>query len=336
MSTSSKGKISIETGRTLVSAVAMTDSDHSVFYKGTLWSSYDGLEPTVMPDGVVTGRNMLSVHASADTVTVGAFTAYSNGTTLTVTATTKTFTRGTGGLSKVVSIYLGSDGNMAAIGGTIGATTAFSDTRAAAGGPPLIPVGGIEVGQLRLTTGTAAVLTAAQILQVVGTHVERYDFPDWTVFPLGKGLAATTTNEKYAHIKFSSAIPAIHTGATYKHVYIQYYSPIFAEMSKTLEFVPAEDTHSVSSTEYYNGTIASKSSSLGQSTFTALMTDNVTDALLVQKNKVITVKFWPNRNSNPYVLTQGTLGVARTFPVANQNQASCTISSELASVDFES
>ena len=336
MSTSSLAKIQIETGRTLVSAVAMTDSDHSIFYKGTIWSSYDGLEPAIMPDGMVTGRNVLSVHASADTVTVGAFTAYSKGTTLTVTATTKTFTRGTGGLSKVISIYLGSDGNMAAIGGTIGATTAFSDTRAAAGGPPLIPVGGIEVGQLRLTTGIAAVLTAAQIFQVVGTHVERYDYPDWSVFPLGKGIWADTTNEKYAHIKFSSAIPAIHTGSTYKHVYIQYYTPIFAEVTKTMDFVPAEDTHSVSSTEYYNGTIASKSSSLGQSAFTALMTNNVSDALLGQKNKVITVRFYPNRNSAPYILTQGTLGVSRTFPVANQNQASCTISAELASVDFES
>jgi hypothetical protein len=103
-----------------------------------------------------------------------------------------------------------------------------------------------------------------------------------------------------------------------------------------MDFVPAEDSHSVSSTEYYNGSIASKSTSLGQGSFTALMGNNVNDTLLGQQNELITVRFYPNRNSAPYILTQGTLGVTRSFPVADQNQSSCTISSETASVSFES
>jgi len=337
MATSSKGKVEIELGRTAVSATAMSDGgDHQIFYKGSVWSDYDGAEASITPDGVVTGRNMLSVSAVADTVTVAAFTAYLQGTLTTVNATTDTFTRGTAGKAKVISVYLGSDGSIAVEPGLIGSGATFSDTRTAAGGPPLIPVGGVEIGQIRLTVSTAAVLTAAQIFQVVGTHVERYDFPDWAEYPLGKGYLADTTYEENAHIKFSSALPAIHTGSTYKHVYAAYSTPTYAELSKTMDFVPAENAHSVSSTEYYNGTIASKSSSLGQASFTALMDDNITDSLMGMQDEIVTVKFYPNRNKTPYILTQGTLGVVRSFPVAAQNQATCTISAENGSVSFES
>ena len=337
MSTSAKAKIQIETGRTLTSFVAMTDSDHQIFYRGSVWSNYDGAEPDVRPDGMVTGRNVLSISAVNDTITVAAFTAYSKGTLQTVSATTDTFTRGTGpGKAKVISVYMGSDGAVAVEPGGEGAGATFSDTRGAAGGPPLIPVGGIEIGQIRTTVSTAQAVVAAEIFQVPGSHVERFDLPDWAESPIGKGYLADTTNEKRAHVKFSSAISAIHVGPTYKHVYIQYYTPIFAELSKTMDFVPAETTHSVSSTEYYNGTIGSKSSSLGQASFTALMGDNITDTLLGEQNQLITVKTYPNRNKAPYILTQGTLGVARTFPVADQNQAACTISSEEGSVSFDS
>jgi len=338
MATSSKGKIEVETGRTLTSATAMTDSGgHQIFYRGTVWSDYDGAEVSVRPDGMVTGRSVLSVHASSDTVTVAGFTAYTKGTLTTVSATTDTFTRGTGpGKAKVISVYMGSDGAIAVEPGAEGSGATFSDTRAAAGGPPLVPVGGIEIGQLRVTSSTAGVLTAAEIFQVVGTHVERFDFPGWDEEPLGKGYLADTTYEKNAHIKLKTALSAIHTGSTYKHVYIQYYTPLFAELSKTMDFVPAENSHSVSSTEYYNGTIASKSSSIGQCSFTALMDNNINDTLMGQQDKVITTRFYPNRNKAPYILTQGTLGLVRSFPVADQNQAACTISAETGSVSFES
>lgn len=337
MSTSSKGKISIEIGRTLTSYTAMTDSDHQVFYRGVTWSDYDGAEADVRPDGMVTGRNVLSVHATADTVTVAAFTAYSKGTLHTVSATTDTFTRGTGpGKAKVISVYMGSDGAVAVAPGGEGSGASFSDTRDAAGGPPLIPVGGIEIGQIRTTGSTAAVITASEIFQVVGTHVDRYDFPDWTEYPLGKGYNADSTNEKKAHIAFSSSLPATQVGPAYKHVYVQYYTPTYAEVMKTLDFVPAEDSHSVTSTQYYNGTTASKASSLGQCSFTALLGNAVNDTILGEQDQIITVKFWPNRNKDPFILTQGTLGVSRTFPVADQNQAACTITAEDGSVSFES
>lgn len=338
MSTSAKAKIEIETGRTLTTFTAMTDSgDHQIFYRGTIWSNYDSNEPDVRPDGMVTGRNVLSVHATNDTITVAGFTAYTKGTLETVAATTDTFTRSTdAGRAKVVSVYMGSDGAIAVAHGEQGAGATFSDTRAAAGGPPLIPVGGIEVGQIRTTVSTAQAVVATEIYQTVGSHVDRYDYPDWVEKPIGDGYLAATTYQVRSHIKFSSVLLATQVGPAYKHVYIQYYTPTFSEVMKTSAWVPAEDTHSVSSTEYYNGTLASKSSSLGQASFTAFLANGINDTLLGEQDQLITVKFFPNRNKSPYMLTQGTLGTGRTYPVADQNQAACTISSEEGSKSFES
>ena len=342
MATSSKGQISIESGRVLTTWRAMTDAgDHQVFYAGTVWSSKSGYEADVRPDGMVSGRNVLSTHASADTVTVAAFTAYSKGTLKTVSATTDTFTRATSaGVSKVISVYMGSDGAVAVAPGTEGASAAFSETRGAAGGPALIPVGGVEIGQIRVTSSTAAVITSSEIYQSVGSHVDRYDYPSWVEHPIGLGYTADSTYEIEAHIKFMSALSATQVGSTYKHVYIQYYTPSFIELAKTSDFVPAETTHSISSTNYYSesgsGTVGSKSSSLGQGSFTCLLGNGVNDALLGEKDELITVKFWPDRNKNPYILTQGYIGISRAFPITDQNSATVTVSSEEGSMSFES
>lgn len=336
MATSSKAKISIETGQTLTTYAKMTDGgDHQVFNLGTIWSGKSGFTPEIRPNGMVSGRNVLSAHATDDTITVAGFTAYSKGTEHTVTATTDTFTRATGaGLAKIISVVMDSDGAIAVVHGTKGADSTFSETRDAAGGPPYIPVSNVEIGQIRTTSSTAQVVTAAEIFQVIGTHTERFDFPTWSEFNLGKGILADTAAEKQSHIKLVSALSAIYVGSTYKDVYVQYYTPVFSELAKTTDFSPAENSPSVSSSQYYNGTIASTSRSLGTGSFTALMTDNVSDALLNEQDEVITVKFWPDRNKNPYVLTQGEIGVARTYPVAGQNQAAVTVAAENASVSF--
>jgi hypothetical protein len=62
----------------------------------------------------------------------------------------------------------------------------------------------------------------------------------------------------------------------------------------------------------------------------------VGDSLCQDKGEVLTFKFFPDKNKAPYVLTQGTLGISRTFPVADQIQASCTITAETASAEFNS
>lgn len=340
MTTAVSAKIQLEQGQTLVNYELMTDSgDHQTFTpSGLILSNKEGFAPTIRPNGIVSGNNVVTPDNALvnDTVDIAAFSAYSIGVEYSVGATSTTITRPAGNVAKVNSITMNSSGTIAVVAGTDGGSTTFSETRGAAGGPPLIPVDSVELAQVRVTTTAAAPITADQIFQVVGQHTERYDFPGWTVNALGNGNNATTPSKKNAHVVFDSVLPTIHTGPVARRVYARYYTPVFADLGRTLDFVPAENSHSVNSTQYYGGSVASTSTSLGQASFTTLMGDGTTDSIVSQKDMVVTAKFFPDRNKAAYVLTQGKLGLSRTFPVDDQIQASCTLSAEIPSVEFTS
>jgi len=338
MSTSENAKIQIESGQTQTTYAAMTDSgDQQIFTAGSVWSGKSGFTPSIRPNGIVTGRTLLTAQTTNDAVNIAAFTAYSKGTLQTVSATATTITRAaTATKAQVHSVTMASDGSIAVVEGTISATQAFSETRAAAGGPPLIPVNDVELGQIRVTTGTAAAITAAEIYQVIGTHTERYDYPGWNENNIGEGIYAEDSAKTNSYIEFDDSLPLSHVGPVAKAVFAQYYTPILTDLSKSVDFVPAENSHSVSSTQVYGTTVGGRSTSLGQGSFTALLNDGVTDTLVSQKDQIITVKFFPDRNKTPFILTQGKLGLARTFPVDNQNQAVVTVSSDSVSAEFAS
>ncbi|MBK8184903.1 MAG: hypothetical protein IPK63_19260 [Candidatus Competibacteraceae bacterium] len=105
---------------------------------------------------------------------------------LTVAAVTDdslTITRGvTTDTHMINSVTVNSSGAVAIVTGTD--NTAFSDTRGAAGGPPSIPLGSVEVAQIRTTSVTAAVVLSTEIYAAPGTHQERYDNPVWQTNPL--------------------------------------------------------------------------------------------------------------------------------------------------------
>ena len=337
MATSKNAKMMVETGQSYTDFTAMANSgDNTIFTVsgGALLSGRSGYEAVVRPNGVVTGRNMLSTHATDDTVTVAAFTANSEGTVHTVSATTAVISRPATDVAKVNSITMTDAGAIAVVAGTDGATTAFSSTRGAAGGPPEIPADSVEIGQVRVTTAAAAAIESTEIFQVAGTHVERADLPSYTLNNIGDGDAAEDPAKENAYLEFADELPEIHASGTVKGVYISFYTPIFAQIQRAMDFVPAENAHSVSSTQYYDGTVASSSASLGQGSFTALMDDNVTDTLVGLRDEILTFKFFPDKNKSPYIITQGIMGMGRTFPVSDQNQAKITISAEKKSADF--
>jgi len=343
MATSENAKIEIESGAgTLTSYTALTDSgDQTIFTGGTIWSGKSGYKPSIRPNGIVSGRNVLSTHADDDKVTVAAFTAYSKGALQTVTATTCTFTRPTtASRATVYSITMASDGSIVSVKGTVSADTTFSSTRDAAGGPPLISVESVELGQVRITSSTSAAVASSEIYQTVGTHTERADYPSYEIHHLGDGEQADSSAEENSHVKFQSALPKIHTGTVCKKVYLQYYTPSFIELGSAVDFVPAEESHSVTSTQVYRKTLAASSKSIGQCSFTAYLNDGVTDALLSEQNEIITVRFYPDEDESAYILTQGTLGTSRSFPADQQNSAACTITpvkaEEAKSVNFSS
>lgn len=345
MSTSKNAKIEFESGQTAHDYAVMTDSgDHKVhtISGGTIFSGKSGYEAIIRPNGVVTGRNMLSTHATEETVTVAGFTAYSKGVLQTVAATTLVMTRPATAVGKICSITMNDSGTIVEVEGTDSATAAVNEVRGSAGGPPSIPADSVEIGQVRVLTDTTAAYTDDEIFQVVGTHSERFDYPVWDINGIGEGDAASVSAKVNAFIALNSALPLIHgetpgsASTAYKLIYTRYYDPIFAEVSRAYDFVPAENSHTVSSTQVYNGTVGSVAASLGQGGFTALMSDNITDALLQQQDEIVTVRMFPDRNKTAYTLTQGTLGVKRTFPVDNQNQSECTLSAEVGTVGFAS
>lgn len=324
--------IRYEAGQTAKPFEAMTDSGDATVFSASFSpvSNASGSEPVVAPYGLLTG-GAITPHADNDTVSIAALTASMAAVTgadsdgvISVAAGTLVITRGlTTDTHNITSITVNSSGALAAVSGTDG--TAFSETRGATGGPPLIPVGSIEIGQVRTTSVTAAAVTSDEIYAVPGTHVERSDYPVYSLdFATGE-------------ITFAEALPLIHTGAVAKKVYIKGATPLFAPIPQTSDWVPAESTYSINSTDTYDGPVGSASASLGQASFSAILKDGITDSFMAQKGKNLWFEFRPDRDKTvPKQLTQGIFGVSRTFPAGGGSfSAACTVTPSVESLDVK-
>ncbi|MEJ1365621.1 MAG: hypothetical protein RPU42_11140 [Candidatus Sedimenticola sp. (ex Thyasira tokunagai)] len=325
MPNAENAKLEYEAGQNSAAMGALTDSGDQLTFNSSasLWSRKSGFEPSVKPDGLATG-GVVSAAASAsdDVVDIAALTAYVGGVLKSVSASAdEAITRAATAVASISSITVTSAGVIAVVKGTDSADSSFSEVRDAAGGPPLIPVGSVEIAQVRTTTNAAGPITADEIFQVVGTHQERYDFP---LFDINYGAGTVT---------FLSALPKIHVGTLAKGVFASYAEPIFSEVSLASDFTPAETSHSVSSEQVYGATVGSSSSSLGQGSFTAKLQDGVTDALVGLKNENLWFRFYPNKYAAPYILTQGKLGISRSFPAGSNMAVACTISADAESAE---
>jgi hypothetical protein len=315
MATAENAKLEYEAGQNAVTVTALTDSGNATIFtsSATIWSSRTGYAPVVRPNGLLTGGAVTPHASDNDKVNVAALTLNLNGVVTTVGTGPLTITRGVStDTHNITSITVNAAGALAAVSGTDG--TAFSETRGAAGGPPLIAVDSVEIAQVRTTSITAAKVLASEIFSVVGLHTERADFPLFNI------------NYDEGSVTFLSALPLIHTGGVAKKVFASFASPIFAEVALATDFVPPETTHSVTSTQIYNTTLGATTSTLGQGTFTAFLEDGVSDNLVKLKNEVLWFRFYPDRYKSPYLLVQGKLGVSRTFPAGDNIQAACTVS----------
>ena len=321
MPTAENAKLQYEAGQNSVAMTVLTNSgDETTFTSAaTLWSGRAGYAPVVRPNGLLTG-GAITTHASNDTVTVAALTLNLNGVVTTVNAGTAVASRGaTTDICRITSITINSSGAIAAVAGAD--HTAFSETRGADGGPPLIAVDSVEIGQVRVSSTSAAVIASSEIFQVVGLHQERADFPLYDV------------NYNGGSITFLDTVPEIHTGPTPKRTFASYASPIFADVALASDFVAPETSHSITSTQVYGTTLGSTSSTLAQGSFTAYLNNGVSDALVLLKNSTLWFKFFPDRYQSPYILAQGKLGISRTFPAGDSLQAACTISAASAAVE---
>lgn len=317
MPTAANAKIQYEAGQTPYAMAALADTGDQTTFSGAAspWSQRSGYAPVVRPDGLLTGGAITpAASAGTDKVDVAAGTAYIGGALISWSAATDvSVTRGlTTDTHCITSITVTSLGAVAAVAGVD--HTAFSETRAANGGPPLIATTSIEIGQVRTTSVTAAVIGAAEVYQVPGSHQERSDTP-----------IVTTINHYLGRVTLASALPKIHTGSVTKKVCASYAVPVFADVPKGRDFVPPENSYSVGSTQYYGGTEGSVTTSLSQGSFSALLSDGVSDPILSFVGENLWFKFYSDKAATPHVMAQGILGCARTFSASASIEAKFTI-----------
>jgi len=326
MPTAQNARLDYEAAQTLYAMAALTDSgDHQTFTSAAdYWSQKSGYTPDIKPNGVLTGGVISPTAGQNDKVDVTAISLNLNGVVTAVAgASDVAISRGAdANTHRITSITVNAAGSVVAVAGT--AHTAFSETRAASGGPPLIPVDSVEIGQVRATSVSAAVVDETEIRQIPGTHQERANYPSYTADPLTGGLT------------FAAALPLIHTGPTAKKTFAEVYEPEFAEVVDATAFVAPETTHSISSTQVYKRAIGAVSSSLNQGSFSAMLDDGVTDPLVQLKDEKLFFRFYPDENKSAHLICVGTLGVARTFPADNLIQGNFTINAEYAAEEKES
>jgi len=322
--------IRYEAGQTAYPFESLTNAGDNLTFGASFapWSNAAGAEPTVAPYGLLTG-GAITATSTNNQVSVAALTASMAGVSgadangvVAVSSGTVLATRGTvGDPFLITSITVDDTGALAAVAGTAG--SAFTETRGANGGPPFIPVGSIEIGQVRLSSNTAAAVSPSDIYTIAGLHVERADYPVYEL-DYAKG-----------EVHFADALPLIHTGSAPKLVYAKGSTPLFSPIPQTADWVPAESTYSITSTDTYDGPVGSETASLQQATFTALLKDGITDNFLAQKGKTVWIEFRPDRDKlMPKQLTQGVLGISRTFPAGGGSiSASCTVTPRVESLD---
>lgn len=323
MPTAESALVEYETGQTFTAMSALTNSgDNKKFTSAaSSWSSVTGFAPIVLVDGLLTG-GIISIAASSndDEVDIGISSSNIGGLAVTAIASTGvSATRGVSDGFRVTSIIKNSSGTYTAVAGT--ESTAFSEIRGAAGGPPFIPVGEIEIGQIRFTSTVAAPVLASEIFQISNVHQERSRAPNFTI------------NDFAGEIDFTQALSLIHTASVPKGVFASYAEPVFIEQDSAVDFAPPEISTSVSSTQLYNKTVAAFTRSLGQGSFTAQLEDGITDDIIGLQGETLFFKFFPDRNLPAHILNKGVLEFARSFSATDNISAAFTISSAQRGID---
>ena len=329
MAITSNPKLEYESGQAFQPFEEMSDSGDATLFEASFapWSGRSGFEAEVLPFGLATG-GAITPDTGTDSVSVAALTAYMPGTAgadadglTTVASGSVALTRATVDTHIINSITVDATGALAAVQGTEG--TAFAETRGTAGAPALIPVDSVEIGQVRLSAQAVAVVASTEVFQVVGLHRERFDQPVWAEDPTNGNVA------------FASALPSIHTGNVPKAVHVRGNTPIFAEIPRISDWVPADETNSVNSTEIYGGTLGSVSKSLGQASFTHYGRDGITDPIIKVKGGRLWFRYYQDRNLLPHQLTQGIVGISRTFPAGDHVNIPVTVSAEQSTEDMD-
>jgi len=326
MTTAENSLLYFENGQTFVPMAVLADAgDHKTYNSAAeIWSDEAGFSPVVKPDGVLTGLVVTpAISGSNDKVDLSAGTLNLAGVVTTLTASAdNTCLRGSDtNICRINSIAITSAGVPAVVSGSD--HTAFSEERGASGGPPFIPVGSVEIAQVRFSSITAAPVAASEIKAVPNRHREMANYP--SIIRINS-IREQDTILGAPGVDFSTALMRNHTGSITKKVYAQYYEPDFTEVLNATDFQPAIISMTTSSLPVYGGAIGEVSSALKNGKFKAFLENGISDAILRKEGKKIWFKYYADRlQTENYILTQGYLGITPNYPARSSITADCTI-----------
>lgn len=319
------GKLEIGIGVTPNLGTELTDSGDHLTYEaaeGVRFSAIKtdtlgDLSPVLKADGVVRGgRVKIAVSGSVNVIDVTAITSsYIAGVESTLAAQTDvTVARPTVSdylISSICLDYNAGTEQIAVIQGTEG--SAFSETRDAAGGPPLLAVDHIELAQVRYTAQDAAAVSASEIIAIPNQHREESNFPAFTIDHLDGEVVA------------NSAIMVNHTGPITKAVYIDYYTETTVEVPTVSTFTPPAKTFTSTKTNTYQGVVTTEAEEQSDGSFTALIDGTSTEIVSLISGTTAYFKFYPDKDLPEYKIGIGSYGVTEDFSADGAMTASITV-----------
>lgn len=163
-----RGAIYAEVSTHLVTTTRITEpADCKTYDSGTdFWVR--STEPTIRPDGVISGCSVSVTSGQNNKVTIGAGSVYIGGTEYAVAETTVTCSRGSDAAAPYITnaIYVDTDGACSVAAGIEG--TAVSSSYATNGGHPYIPdygtdSGAVLLGHVRFTDDADAEVDTSEI-----------------------------------------------------------------------------------------------------------------------------------------------------------------------------
>jgi hypothetical protein len=333
MATTANAMVQLETSQTPVALQAMSTADGQTYYVSGAaeFSVWQTKEASILPDGVLTGINLITPAASGtdDAVDVAAFTFRSKGITYSVAAQTDVaLTRPGAGENNTNIITVSSTGTVTVIAGADSSGGGLVSTYGAAGGPAFVPVNSVLLGWVALDSSVSAPVVASEILQNPGTYMEMAESVSGVWHPVGLGISVESSapNRVDAHYQLNTALSPIHTGSTYREVWISGYTPNFETLPSAKDFTRGMAEGSVTVNEYYDGALqAAESRTFGTSGFVYAGGDGHTDVICRNSGNRVTAKYYVDKYQDAYYVCQGLMTHTSSDAVASTVEHTVTI-----------
>lgn len=333
----SNGKLQMEVGGTYYAYESMTkQTDDTKDYEVTAGRLFSRSEDTngvdmtydIAMDGVLSGCELkIAAAGTADIIDVRPGTVQIAGVEVTCAGATSLAVARGGSACIKYSILCSNAGVVTALAGTTHAS--LSDTRAATGGPPLVTVGYVELGQVWYSSLTPAVVAVTELHMNPEQHTELAYYPGW------KYVKPTGSDDQ--KIELTAALMLNHTGPASRLLYAQYYNPVFATLSQISDMKPPRTSYSGTEQKTYDGTEkVTDNESLSDGSFKILLTHEANQLIKKAHGQVRWFKWFPNKTKTDYQLFCGRVVLVDEYPQGGFMMGTVSIITEIPVVDKQS